>query len=80
MGPTMPHAFSLEDPIAVSIIDSGTKPQEVHQPACPQCALTLSLHIPDPQLPDRMLAVCEDCKSWYLLDCIEGRMALLPDF
>ncbi len=33
---------------------------------CPQCESFLTLHQPDPELPDRLLATCEDCKSWYL--------------
>jgi hypothetical protein len=35
---------------------------------CPRCENGLTLHQPDPQLADRLLATCEDCKSWYLTD------------
>jgi hypothetical protein len=33
---------------------------------CPQCGHALALHQPDPELPDRLLGTCEECKSWYL--------------
>ena len=33
---------------------------------CPRCANALMLHQPDPGLPDRILATCDECKSWYL--------------
>jgi len=33
---------------------------------CPHCEYSLTLHQPDPELPDRLLATCDDCKSWFL--------------
>jgi hypothetical protein len=33
---------------------------------CPRCECLLTLHQPDPQLPDCFLATCDDCTSWYL--------------
>jgi hypothetical protein len=27
---------------------------------------SLSFHQPDPDLPDRLLATCDECKSWFL--------------
>jgi hypothetical protein len=33
---------------------------------CPGCGFSLTLHQPDPELADRLLATCEECKSWYL--------------
>ncbi len=33
---------------------------------CPHCEFPLTLHQPDPDLPDRLLATCDDCKSWFL--------------
>jgi len=35
---------------------------------CPQCEAQLTFHQPDPELPDRLLATCDECKSWYLAD------------
>jgi hypothetical protein len=75
----MPNSHSPEDPVSLSILESAPILDYLSLPTCPSCEETLSLHIPDPQLPDRMLAVCEDCKSWYLLNPVKGRMTLLPD-
>lgn len=33
---------------------------------CPRCASVLTVHQPDPELPDCLLATCDDCTSWYL--------------
>jgi uncharacterized protein YbaR (Trm112 family) len=33
---------------------------------CPQCESPLTLHQPDEELAERLLATCEDCKSWFL--------------
>ena len=33
---------------------------------CPSCENSLTLHQPDPDLPDRILATCDECKSWFL--------------
>ena len=33
---------------------------------CPQCDTPLTLHQPDEELVDRLLATCEACKSWFL--------------
>jgi hypothetical protein len=41
---------------------------------CPRCGYYLTFHQPDPELEDRLLATCEECKSWYLAN--PGRAAL----
>ena len=33
---------------------------------CPRCQCLLQIHQPDPELWDRLIATCEECKSWYL--------------
>ena len=33
---------------------------------CPHCECDLTLHQPDPDLPQRLLATCSDCKAWFL--------------
>jgi hypothetical protein len=33
---------------------------------CPRCENPLTLHQPDEELADRLLATCENCKSWFL--------------
>ena len=44
--------------------------------SCPQCEAQLIFHQPDPELPNRLLATCDECKSWYLADS-QGE-ALIP--
>ncbi len=33
---------------------------------CPRCRCLVVIHQPDPELPDRFLATCDECKSWFL--------------
>jgi hypothetical protein len=40
--------------------------EEIYDLRCPRCLSSLALHQPDPELPHRLLAVCEECKSWYV--------------
>jgi uncharacterized protein YbaR (Trm112 family) len=35
---------------------------------CPYCECPLTLHQPDAELPERLLATCDNCKSWYVTD------------
>ena len=35
---------------------------------CPKCEYSLTLHQPDPELPNRLLAICDECKAWFLTD------------
>jgi hypothetical protein len=47
---------------------------------CPRCENCLTLHQPDPGRPDRLLATCDECKSWYLT-CPKGNFMIpLPEF
>jgi len=49
---------------------------------CPRCECNLTLHQPDPELADQLLATCDECKSWFLTNS-EGvglvRLAEFPD-
>jgi hypothetical protein len=47
--------------------------------SCSRCGATLSTHQPDVSLPERWIAACVECKSWFLMDCGAGVMVLLPD-
>jgi hypothetical protein len=33
---------------------------------CQNCGYALTLHQPDPELPERLLGSCAECKCWYL--------------
>lgn len=48
--------------------DDGDAPLETHKTVCPQCGKGLSIHQPDEELPDRLLATCDHCKSWFLVN------------
>jgi hypothetical protein len=38
---------------------------------CLACDCELILHQPDPDLPDRLLGTCDECKSWFLIEGVE---------
>jgi hypothetical protein len=50
---------------------------------CLVCSKPLDVHQPDADLPERMLATCEDCKGWHLVEYVpDGAKAVvtaLPD-
>lgn len=46
---------------------------------CPCCTSPLAVHMPDPDLPDRLLATCDDCKSWYVMDVAATRLILVTE-
>jgi hypothetical protein len=58
----------------------GTKPVG---PLCLNCSLPLFLSQPDLDAPERLLGVCGQCKSWFLVDLIpdqrQGIIWRLPD-
>ena len=35
---------------------------------CRKCGNNLSLHQPDPEMPELILGTCGDCKTWYLFN------------
>jgi hypothetical protein len=43
---------------------------------CSRCRSPLTFHQPDTQLPDRLLATCDRCKSWFLSD--SSKADLIP--
>ncbi len=44
-------------------------------PCCPACESLLQLHQPDDSMPDRLLATCSECKSWYLTNADSFKLA-----
>jgi hypothetical protein len=46
---------------------------------CPSCHEDLTLHQPDPQLPERLLGTCAECHAWFLIPTVAGVMVRLPD-
>lgn len=45
---------------------------------CLHCESPLTIHQPDPELPDRLLATCSECRSWFLANESELTSAALP--
>ena len=45
---------------------------------CRTCGSDLVLHQPDPQMPERILGACGECKSWFLLDSGLGYVQIAP--
>ncbi len=54
-----------------------TNPELFAELPCPRCQHPLTIHLPDPDLPDRLLGTCSECKSWFLLDGGTGNLAAL---
>lgn len=36
---------------------------------CLNCETPIEIHQPDSELPERMLGTCENCRTWYLVEC-----------
>lgn len=57
--------------------------EEMVHTHCPNCCEFLAIHLPDPQTPDRMLAICPGCDLWYYIevnpDGGSAVMVRLPD-
>lgn len=45
--------------------------------SCPRCACVMTLHQPDPELTECLLAICEYCKAWYLTNPTETKLSLI---
>ncbi len=45
---------------------------------CRICGCDLTLHQPDPEMPERILGTCDECKAWYLLDGDLERVEIAP--
>jgi hypothetical protein len=46
---------------------------------CLRCHSILVLHQPDPDLADRLLPTCDECRSWFLLASKSVELTPLPD-
>ena len=47
---------------------------------CPRCECDLTLHQPNPELADRLLATCDECKSWFLANSDGVVLIRVPEF
>jgi hypothetical protein len=69
--------------VGLKLATVPVSPDDLPSIACLSCGTPLDVHQPDAELPDRMLATCDVCKGWHLLDRAadagEVVLALLPD-
>jgi hypothetical protein len=74
MEPNFGRQLSLS--LRFAVIPS--RPGGLAPAACLLCGSALDIHQPDAVLPDRLLATCEMCQAWHLLECApDGEPALL---
>jgi hypothetical protein len=45
---------------------------------CPRCESSLSMHQPDSDLSDRLLATCDECKAWFLANADATILVPIP--
>jgi hypothetical protein len=65
--------------VSLCVIDLPSSRKSLSRVRCPNCGYRMSVHQPDPQSPERLLGTCPACKSWYLMDCVDNVMFLIPD-
>ena len=67
---------------AMKVMRFSTLPENSGDGCCLLCHTYLDLHQPDCESPDRLLGICDQCGSWYLVhilpDADEAIMVLLP--
>jgi hypothetical protein len=56
-----------------------TRFDDLSRVRCSRCQSSLDLHQPDVERPERLLGMCEDCRSWFLMAIDEGFMIRLPE-
>ncbi len=60
--------------------DSDQRAPSTLAMSCPACECDLTLHQPDPELPNRLLATCDECKSWFLANSEGVVVTRVPEF
>lgn len=65
----------MKDSLKSRLFMSDSDCDEIIPQVCRACGSELALHQPDPEMPERLLGTCGDCKTWYLLEgdleCVE---------
>ncbi len=69
--------------VPLTIRPFSSRPEDLDNGGCLTCGGSLDLHQPDIGSPDRMVGICQQCASWYLLAAIPGSneavMVRMPD-
>ena len=63
---------------AIALHREAASPRDFCAFCCEHCGSLLTLHQPDPELPDRLLATCDECKSWYLSNSTGTALIPIP--
>jgi hypothetical protein len=66
------NSLAVRDPFSTGRLPDAGLPF-----TCPRCACVMTLHQPDPELTNCLLAICEYCKAWYLTDPKETKLSLV---
>jgi hypothetical protein len=65
--------------MSIEIVRLDSDLDHISAVECPICRGTLSLQQPDEASPDQLLAVCQGCHGWLLIDVMEAIIVRLPD-
>lgn len=69
--------------VTLELIRSAGLPGDLFGLGCFHCGELLTIHVPDPTFPERMLGACGACKYWFLYDLspdeTEAVMVRLPN-
>ena len=83
---TTPHTpFACDTPImtpihlASEVIGPDADIDHLSVVPCPSCRIALTIHQPDEAWPERLLATCQRCQGWLLIDVEEMVIVRLPD-
>jgi hypothetical protein len=78
----MTHVLA-ERQTSLTVTSISPESEEMVKSHCPNCCSYLAIHMPDPDSPDRMLAICSGCDIWYYIEVApDGESAVmvrLPD-
>src|SRR5437867_1737590 len=64
--------------LLLSVTRQASSPEHDPLKQCPVCDHELELHQPDADLPHRILALCDNCGGWFLLDAEVALIVQVP--
>jgi hypothetical protein len=64
--------------LTLQLFDMRLVRDEASASRCPCCRRPLTLHQPDPDCPDRLVGICEGCRTWFIINAATGVMVRLP--
>jgi hypothetical protein len=76
----MLHAISREVTVRCAATPLAITSQGIEPPQCRGCEAKLTLHQPDEDSPEHLLATCGGCGGWFLIEITQdGTEAFLLD-